>query len=112
MSNYSRGAAQERKAMQKLIKSGCSYAMRVAGSHSEFDVVAADKDYTYFVQVKSTKKPPVGIVSLLKAYSKDLDNMVKVELNNSSPKELWVFLYKKHEPVKINVFPVEKYTRV
>lgn len=112
MSNYSRGAAQERKTLDKLLKNGCSYAVRAAGSHSEFDIIASDETYNYFVQVKSTRSPPKKPLSFVTKYQQDIDSIAKLCFNNNSLKELWVYIHRKHEPIKIGILPVEKYLRL
>lgn len=108
MSNYSKGAAKERDTISRLTKEGCNYAARIAGSHSEFDVIGGDSTYTYFVQAKSTINLPVKPLSIIIKYWKDIEAMSKVALAKNSLKELWVYPFRKG-PMKINVFPVEIY---
>lgn len=111
MSNYAKGAAKERSVISKLIETGCSYAARIAGSHSEFDVIGGDNKYVYFVQSKSTKTLPVKPLSIVMKYWKDIDAISKLNLSTNSLREVWVYAYRKG-PIKINVFPVEFYRRV
>lgn len=111
MSNYSRGASKERDTIAKLLKTGCSYAARIAGSHSEFDVIGGDQVYTYFVQAKSTKSLPLKPLSIITKYWKDLEAMSAVKLSKNCLKEMWIYPFRKG-PLKINVFPVEQYERV
>lgn len=111
MSNYARGAAKERDTIAKLRKMGCVYAARIAGSHSEFDVIGSDNKFVYFVQAKSTKVLPIKPLSIIMKYWKDIEAISKLELTILSLKEVWVYGYRKG-PLKINVFPVEFYRRV
>ena len=111
MTNYNRGAAKERDVIKKLLKDGCSYAARIAGSHSEFDVIGGDSEFIYFVQAKSTKNMPVKPLSLITKYWNDLSAMSNVELAPNALKEMWVYPFRRG-PIKINVFPVEFYRRI
>lgn len=107
-SNYSRGASKERHAMSELTKLGCSYVARIAGSHSEFDVVGVNNRYTYMVQSKSTKSMPVKPLSVITRYRKDIEAISKLHLPPNNLKEVWVYAFRKGA-VKINVFPEELY---
>lgn len=112
MSNYQKGAAKERTTINKLIDMGCSYACRVAGSHSEFDVIGSYEQYTVYVQVKSTLNMPKKILSVLKKYSKDWIAMYNVHLTPTSLKELWIYKSRARVPTKIGIVDVQFYTRI
>lgn len=112
MSNYQKGAAKERTTINKLIKMGCSYACRVAGSRSEFDVIGAWNPYTLYVQVKSTQSMPKKILSILRKYEKDWRAMDEVHLAKKSCKELWIYQTHARNPIKIGIVDVQFYSRV
>ena len=110
--NYAKGAAKERKIIHCLIdKHKCTYAARIAGSHSAFDVIGVSDALTYLVQSKSTKSTPKGVVSLLIAYKNDLSKMNLVNSNVRSVKELWIFVDCKRLPIKILLLNDEHYKK-
>lgn len=113
MSNYRRGANKERQAIQKLEKTldNCTYVVRAAGSHSEFDIIASDAIWLYFVQVKSTKTDPKTLLSLITMHIKDIDYMHKCKLPPMALKEMWIYKFRK-QPIIVNVLPEEQYRRI
>lgn len=112
MTNYNKGAIKERQTMLILKnKHSCTYVARVAGSHSEFDIIGISGDHIHLVQVKSTKNMPVKLLSILTRYKKDLEQIDTLALDENALKELWVFPPRK-DCIKINVFPTEKYKRI
>lgn len=112
MSNYKRGAAKERTTLDKLVEMGCSYVCRVAGSRTEFDVVASNDTHTLYVQVKSTASMPKKIMSIYNRYHKDIDAMDGVLLNADSLKELWVYPKRARQAYKMGIVNVQFYQRV
>lgn len=91
---------------------GCTYACRVAGSRSEFDVLGSWNPFTLYVQVKSTISLPKKILSILNKYQKDWKAMDSVRLAKRSLKELWVYKPHARHPIKIGIVDVQFYIRV
>lgn len=112
MSNYQKGAAKERATIAKLLARGCTYARRIAGSRSEFDVVACDDPYTLYIQVKSTVNLPKKILSIVNKYSADINAMDAVHLTKTSLKEMWIYKARARNPIKIGILDVQFYQRV
>lgn len=112
MSNYKRGAAKERATLSKLAEMGCSYVCRVAGSRTEFDVVASNDTHTLYVQVKSTATMPKKTMSIYNRYLKDISAIDNVELNADSLKELWVYPKRARKPYKMGIVNVQFYQRI
>ncbi|KKN68476.1 hypothetical protein LCGC14_0451120 [marine sediment metagenome] len=54
---YRKGANAERWLVKWYLRHGALHAMRTAGSHSSFDVIALFKDHTEVVQLKAGSKP-------------------------------------------------------
>ncbi len=54
---YRKGANAERWLVKRYKEHGATHAMRTAGSHSPFDVIALFKDHTEVVQIKAGRKP-------------------------------------------------------
>lgn len=110
--NYAKGASKERRIVEILKKDlECDYAGRIAGSHSEVDVVGVSFRWTYLIQSKSTKSLPKKLVSILIAYKYDIDRLNSLKINPSSSKELWIFTSNARKPIKVNVLDEHTYRK-
>jgi len=85
--NYRRGYEIERKAVKELKELGYN-AVRTAGSHSPFDVIAWNEDQVRFIQIKRSKK-----------YKDPSKTTIKKLMQEKTPytasKEIWVWVDRK-----------------
>jgi Holliday junction resolvase len=88
MTNYRRGYEIERKIMNQF-RVGGYVALRSAGSHSPFDVVAIGPNVVMLIQVKRTKRFQP------KQYDNDLKALRKIAVPDCCLKQLWVWEDKK-----------------
>jgi len=83
--NYIKGYVVERKARKELEEEGF-FAVRSAGSHSKFDIVAINKSKIRLIQLKSVRTKYCS-------FKKETEELKKF---NNCPKntsvELWVWL--------------------
>jgi Holliday junction resolvase len=86
MTNYRRGYITENKAVNQLKKMGYT-AVRTAGSHSPFDVIAWKQDEVRFIQLKRTKK--------WKNYNLEVKQISEQKVPKSVKLELWVWVDRK-----------------
>lgn len=82
--NYERGVEIERKAIQQLEQVGY-IALRSAGSHSSFDVVAINPNGIRLIQCKR-EKDKLGKWDLL------LEQLSEIKVPFNATKELWVWV--------------------
>lgn len=96
--NYKRGYTTEMKAIKELEEQGF-YAVRTAGSHGVFDIMAVPttrikaellrhNDEVWMIQLKRTKADKLYKSS----YKKDIEQIKGVEFINSNiKKKLWIW---------------------
>jgi|SRR3990167_411990 len=98
--NYARGRSSEYRCIQDLENKGY-YAVRSAGSHSQFDVIAIRKQLVLdmkCIQVKRIKK--ITSIKQLERMLKTLEDSFREELDKITlpkgiSKELWVYVDRK-----------------
>lgn len=84
--NYEKGRDIEYKIIEMLEKVGYT-AIRTAGSHGAFDVIAWNHLGTRFIQSKRTETPNAK-------YDEDIEKIELTPLPPNSQGELWVWLAK------------------
>jgi len=82
--NYKRGVEIERKAIEQLEQVGY-IAMRTAGSHGHFDVIAVNQNGVRFIQCKREKEK-LGNWDLL------IEQLREIKVPMNATKELWVWV--------------------
>jgi len=87
---YRKGANAERWLCKWYKKHGATHAMRTAGSHSPFDVIALFSDHTEVVQLKDGAKPSKkDSVKFLKAINNIATGAYLVHLDRRKIKVTW-----------------------
>lgn len=90
--NYSRGYSAENKCVNELKANGW-VAMRTAGSHGPADVVAANDNYTLFIQVKKVRNEK-GVKAALREGIEEISQMPRTSCCRcgrfTSYREVWV----------------------
>ena len=92
--NYIRGRLVEYKA-KKILHTQGYYAMRTAGSHSEFDIIAISAERTLLVQLKRIMHPAKtlrGWTSFKQKHEK-MTKQIYEKLKQYIPKDAWVCLW-------------------
>lgn len=84
MTNYKRGYETERKIVNELKKKGY-LAVRTAGSHSLFDVIAINDKEVLLIQAKRTKKK-------YNWADENIYKFVELQVPGNVRKELWVWV--------------------
>ena len=84
MTNYKRGVEIERRCMEQLEKVGYT-AMRTAGSHGTFDVIAFNKLGVRFIQLKRCK-------GTLKSFKNEKEEIYNTQLPLNATGEIWVWV--------------------
>jgi len=85
--NYKKGYRYERKTMSKLFELGY-LPLRMAGSHSPFDVIGIGERDIKLIQVKSTKKKLTD--SVIHSY-KEEKILKKIKVPRNCSKEIWIY---------------------
>ena len=83
MTNYRRGYDIERKIVNQLKKEGY-VAVRTAGSHSLFDVIAINEDEILLIQAKRTK---TGYINA----DENVHKFADMEVPKGVLKRLWIW---------------------
>jgi Holliday junction resolvase len=89
MTNYRRGYEIERKLVNELREHGWT-AVRSAGSHSPFDVVAVAFHKIRLIQCKRTKK-----FTSLTQFNTEIRELHDLQVPDDCSKEFWVWQDKK-----------------
>lgn len=81
--NYVRGSTKEREVVNQARSQGF-LSFRSAGSHSKIDVVIAEPNKTYFLQLKRVKTKYYN-------FDKELQELKDLKLDKHIIKQLWIY---------------------